>query len=272
MISWVKIICMGLMHNALGLLDQIKKYVRPARRLAHYTVNGNRVTIMHRGTHADLGVLSQCFDLNQYDIWDNRGVYRTHVQAFYRRVVNAGKIPLIVDCGANIGASSLWFTNYFPESHIIAIEPALDNLELLRLNCSQRNIEIRAAAIGPHDGSTFLFDPGEGEWGYRTDDISDLGYKVPVLSIETLLSEMCPDRFEPFILKIDIEGAEKSLFAGKTAAIDKFPIIIAEPHDWLFPGEQTASSLFRFHVDTKRDFSYHQENVFSISYRRLLEE
>ena len=37
---------------------------------------------------------------------------------------------LIMDCGANVGYSSLWFLNRYPGAHMIAIEPDAGNFKL----------------------------------------------------------------------------------------------------------------------------------------------
>jgi len=73
----------------------------------------------------------------------------------------------------------------------------------------------------------------------------------------------------PFILKIDIEGAEKELFDHSLEIIAAFPLIIFEPHDFYMPGARTASPFFRFHAETGRDFAFHYENIFSMNMNSL---
>jgi len=228
------------------------------------------ITIHHRGTGADLGVIRQCFEQGQYEIPEHRARYGSHADHFCRSVLAAGRTPLIVDCGANIGASVLWFAARYPGAHLVAIEPAADNFALLRRNCAGTTSDLRAAAVGPNDGMTLLYDPGEGAWGYRTGVDAAGGYEVAMLSLATILAENPASRYEPFILKIDIEGGEKELFSGDWTVIDRFPVLVIEPHDWILPGTQVASGFFRFHSNTDRDFAYRGENVFSLSYRRLV--
>jgi FkbM family methyltransferase len=38
-----------------------------------------------------------------------------------------GQTPLILDLGANIGASAVWFAVRYPAAHIVAFEPHPDN-------------------------------------------------------------------------------------------------------------------------------------------------
>lgn len=231
--------------------------------------NGQAFSIAHRGTGADLGAIAQCFDQQQYEIPPARAGYREKADAYYGALLAAGRIPLILDCGANIGASALWFHARYPKAHIVAVEPARDNVALLRQNLAGHPIDARAAAIGATDGSTRLSDPGEGAWGYRTGEDAEGGYEVPLVAIATLLAETSLDRFEPFLLKLDIEGAERTLFDADTSPAARFPVIAIEIHDWLFPGERTASGFFRFHAAAGRDFLFHAENVFSLDHPRL---
>jgi hypothetical protein len=50
----------------------------------------------------------------------------------------------------------------------------------------------------------------------------------------------------PFIIKIDIEGFEKELFANNTKWIERSQVVIIEPHDWMTPG---TSRSFRLAMD-----------------------
>jgi FkbM family methyltransferase len=46
----------------------------------------------------------------------------------------SGVQPLIIDCGANIGLSTIWHARQFPEARIIAVEPGQSNLEIAAKN------------------------------------------------------------------------------------------------------------------------------------------
>ena len=190
------------------------------------------------------------------------GAHGALIERIYREIVASGKKPLIVDCGANIGASVLWFTARYPEAHIVAFEPSPVNFALLRNNCSGYDIDLRQAGIGPVDSNAWMSDP-DGGMGCRTNDSHD-GIGIEIISLETLLSTKPASGYSPFLLKVDIEGAEKSLFTGPASVLDKFPLIIMEPHDWLFPGQQTSVEFFRFHAQAGREFTMHNENIASI--------
>jgi FkbM family methyltransferase len=215
----------------------------------------------------DALAIRQCFDELQYDMPD--GAQGAAVKKTYQAIVASGRKPLIIDCGANIGASVRWFAMWYPEAHVIAIEPAPDNFALLRQNTKGLDVDVRHAAIGASDGVAFLVNPrgGDAEMAWQvTSEPSELS--VQVLSVKTLLAEKPIDRYVPFLLKIDIEGGEKALFAGDTSAIDLFPLIMMEPHDWMCPGEMVSREFFRFHVDAGREFAMKHENVASLALHR----
>jgi hypothetical protein len=46
------------------------------------------------------------------------------------------------------------------------------------------------------------------------------------------------------IVKVDIEGGEEALFRSNIDWLDRTDLLIAETHDWLFPGQGTSRTLF----------------------------
>ena len=100
---------------------------------------------------------------------------------------------------------------------------------------------------------------------YQTNTDNE-GIDIEMVSVGTLLASKPPSAYSPFLLKLDIEGAEKALFAGDTSVINQFPLIIIEPHDWLLPGQQTSVEFFRFHAASGREFQMKHENIASIAH------
>jgi hypothetical protein len=80
-----------------------------------------------------------------------------------------------------------------------------------------------------------------------------------------MLSE---DRYRsctPFVVKIDIEGCEDDVFADNLEWIDRFPVIMIELHDWLFPGEARSRAFLDAVSARNRDFLICGETVISIA-------
>jgi FkbM family methyltransferase len=212
-----------------------------------------------RWSGSDVVAIRQCFMQRQYDM--PLGPEGVTLQRVYDAIIASGRQPLIVDCGANIGASVAWFSARYPQAHIIAIEPGPDNFELLRHNTSSLDVDLHEAGIAPSDGTAYL-SLGD-DMGHRTND--EAGLPIQMISLRTLLDHKPSSRYTPFLIKIDIEGAEQPLFSGDTASFDLFPLILLEPHDWMFPGKLTSQPFFRYHAAAGREFCMNHENVGSLA-------
>ena len=73
----------------------------------------------------------------------------------------AGRRPVIVDGGANIGLFARDAAQRFPEARVIAVEPDAANLALARENgAGLANLDFVEAGLGPTDGRIWLQNPG----------------------------------------------------------------------------------------------------------------
>lgn len=61
-------------------------------------------------------------------------IRQTLVAREHEPVSRLGALRLIVDCGANIGASAACLLSYYPSATLIAIEPDADNFAVLEKN------------------------------------------------------------------------------------------------------------------------------------------
>ncbi len=127
----------------------------------------------------------------------------------------------IIDVGANIGLASIYFANKFPRARIISIEPELSNFQLLERNTDpyERIIPVRGA-LWDEEAELQLVDPGNGEWGYITqqsdredEHLGRLHEQANGLPMKSLLDEFGIERID--ILKVDIEGSEREVFSGR---------------------------------------------------------
>ena len=222
--------------------------------------DGRSRTFAHRGSRADIGVIRQIFVNEEYSL---RRLRRCHeITERDRSIIAAGSTPLIVDAGANIGASVVYWGLNYPQSKIVAIEPNADNVNLLRANSENLNVQIHHAAIGSRNGCAHLIDPGEGEWGYRTEP-NETG-ETPVISMENIMAANSDLEYINFIAKIDIEGGEKDLFSEETKWVDSFDVLIIELHDWMLPRRGTSRNFLHCISQLDRDFVHIGENIFSI--------
>lgn len=234
-------------------MQQLKKF-------ALTLLDGRKREFHYRETTADNGVIRQILKNGDYSF--KRLRRGSELIEKYSRIVTQGKKPLILDAGANIGASVVWFQNEFPDSHVLAFEPDTDNFELLVKNTQFLNVDLRLAALGSMDGRASIVNPEADAWGFRT-EIDDAG-KVQLISISRTIGEEKAKNCEPFIVKIDIEGGEDNLFANSTSWVEDFPVLIIELHDWLFPRKGTSRNFLKAISKLDRDFVHLGENIFSI--------
>jgi FkbM family methyltransferase len=182
--------------------------------------------------------------------------------AHYQAVVDAGKTPLILDCGGNIGLAAKYFSENFDAARILCIEPEAKNIDLARKNNPSGNVELLHNAVGSEAGWGTIIDPGLGNNAFRIDTAHQGTTKI--VSINELIAQYDDSAYSPFIAKIDIEGFEDELFSRNTEWIEKFPLLIIELHDWMLPKSKSASNFLRAIAPLDRDFILRGENVFSI--------
>jgi FkbM family methyltransferase len=222
-----------------------------------FAVAGGEAAIRYRAHEVgDWGAVYQVFHCQDYrvDMWPQgkalAGFYAVHAP---------NKQPVIIDAGANIGASCVYFSTAYPESLVIAIEPEKNNCQLLRLNCRGRRVEVHEAALGNTPGKLFLQDPGHSSWGFRVGEQGS--YPVDVVTVDQLLAKLSDDQM-PFILKIDIEGGEQSLFERECEWLTRFPLVVIELHDWMLPGTGSSNNFLRSLSKFNFDILQRGENMF----------
>ncbi len=128
--------------------------------------------------------------------------------------------PLIIDAGAHIGLTTLYFKKIFPESHIIAIEPNPHILPLLKENIAQNGlteVEVIPFALSEETGTKNLFiDETKDQW-WSTASFHDGAWNQQQTSkpIEVETAPLSDYLTEPVdFLKMDIEGAETAVLAA----------------------------------------------------------
>jgi FkbM family methyltransferase len=148
----------------------------------------------------------------------------------------------IVDAGANIGLTSIYFANKYPEAKIFAIEPEQSNFELLKKNVAPYpNVTPIQAALWHKNEEINLIDPGLGKWGFMTDVKNssenlpgDTCHVVMGMTIEKIMKDYNLSNID--ILKVDIEGAEREVFGDTSPWIKKVDSLVVELHERMKTG------------------------------------
>jgi len=141
----------------------------------------------------------------------------------------ADDVKSILDLGANIGDSTRYFAQAFPDAKIVAVEPDEGNFAVCQKNVSllpaKQRIGCFQCFIGATRGSAEI-DRSEGEWSYRRAGVATGTKLVRVITMEDLLPEFGSRGVD--LLKCDIEGGERDLFENCSGWINKVRYIVIE--------------------------------------------
>jgi FkbM family methyltransferase len=211
--------------HALGLRGwlQLQAHLRSPRLAAAF---GHRLwpktaahPVRYRPGESDLTVFWQIFLEREYSSLDD--------------VRDPG---LIVDCGANVGYSSVYFLSRFPFATVIALEPDDGNFALLRENTAPfgSRAKLLQAAVWSRPCRLAFAEDGyrNGQaWAIQVRESAEPGKAaIPAIDLGTVLRDSGHDRIS--ILKVDIERAELEVFGpGCREWLDRCDNIVVELHD-----------------------------------------
>lgn len=144
-------------------------------------------------------------------------------------------VRTVLDIGANIGITALYFSLLYPNARIYAFEPSPDNFTVLQknaANCSR--IRVFNFGLGSENASLELYasDNPLNFGGYSLHATgSDTSRKtsIAVRAVADVLRELDLDRID--VVKVDTEGAEWDIltaFPGE--ALERVQLIVGELH------------------------------------------
>lgn len=165
--------------------------------------------------------------------------------------------PVIIDAGAHIGMSTLYFKKLYPFAEIIAIEPLVQNIALLRENILQNGLSdttVIEKALSDEPGNIQLyFDNTDAEW-FSTAGAYDGAWNKQQISthtsVETLtLSSLLSTKETIDFLKMDIEGMESVVLFEAKQYLSRIKHFIIEYHPTPDQDLGVLTELLREHFD-----------------------
>lgn len=165
---------------------------------------------------SDMPVFRQVFIDRQYDIIENIDT----------------NVCEIIDAGANIGLTSIFFIKKYPFARIYAIEPEIKNFQLMVKNTQKyNNIFCIKGALWDKDTPINLVSCDAENWGFRTTEAIEnpIDKFIDGYQITTLIKKYEIKHIS--ILKLDVEGAEYEIFGNYKNWIDYVDNIIIELHE-----------------------------------------
>jgi FkbM family methyltransferase len=137
----------------------------------------------------------------------------------------------ILDLGANIGLSAIYFARNYPGSRLACVEPVPENVRLLLRNLKDNAVEaeVIAAAVDAEDGVVAM-ERGRADYGHKIAAAtpSAAWFDVASVSVPSILRRLGWARIG--LLKIDIEGHESALLSDACEWLADVDALCVEYH------------------------------------------
>lgn len=202
----------------------------PAWRLALWNGKTN-IHVRPKGVSADLLIRGNTSDLDVF-----RQIF---IQKEYDCLLDLKNIDLIIDAGANVGYSSVYFLSHFPGCQVVAIEPDPANFSALTINLApyRDRVILRNCGIWSRPAQLAIESNNYRDGRDWTRQVRECAPgeegEITAITIGDILGESGRNRLS--LLKMDIEGAEAVVFAD------------ASYRDWL---SRTDAIAIELHDDT----------------------
>lgn len=167
---------------------------------------------------------------------------------------SANPDPKILDLGANVGLSILFFKKLYPDSEITGLEPDPNIFKCLKKNVHGNgfeDVELINKAVWTKD-TVLNFRADGADGGRVVDNENENIVEIEAIDIRKLLNE---NEFD--FLKMDIEGAEKDVFPACKEYLSNFKHIFIEYHSVIGETQNLSEILnilntqgFRVHINS----------------------
>ncbi len=179
--------------------------------------------------HAPAGVI-RAYNFNNSKIYYSSPSEFLHtlkeifVHEIYKGIYPPGSY--IIDCGANIGLSTIYFKEQCSDAEIIAFEPDTKNFELLAKNIASlnlSNITLRKEAVWIDDAEIDFSDDGTMGSKIELNSVKKTN-PVKAIRLKNLLNKKVN------FLKLDIEGAEYLVLKDIAPELQRVENLFIEYH------------------------------------------
>ncbi|MEO7425750.1 MAG: FkbM family methyltransferase [Fibrobacteria bacterium] len=177
------------------------------------------------------------------------------------RFTSGNRTPYILDCGANIGLSILYFKRLFPEAVIVGFEPDPKIFAALKANVDGfglRGVELVPKAVWSSE-TTLSFSHEGADGGH----IAGPSERKGIIEIKTVRLRDYLDK-PVDLLKMDIEGAECEVLRDCREALKRVERLFVEFHSFAGKGQELQSLLtylneagFRYNIQSTGVLSKH---------------
>ncbi|MGI8950682.1 MAG: FkbM family methyltransferase [Chitinophagaceae bacterium] len=233
-----------------GAMHRIKKFsVRDKRKISRW----NRILIKHQ----QLGKINSFQFKNEKINYVNPGEFLFGFNEIFEDEIYKIKFsvdnPFVIDCGANIGLSVLYFKMIYPKSKIIAFEPDAKNFELLQQNIKSFNLKdvtIFQSAVWIKNGSLFF----ENKASQASRIVTSINESENYVEVNTVRLKDVLQKQKVDLLKIDIEGAEYDILKDCSDALSLVDNLFVEYHGAI---NEQNKLLELLNIVVKQNFNFY---------------
>lgn len=140
----------------------------------------------------------------------------------------------ILDLGSNTGLTAVYFGRQYPNAQLACVEPVPDNLRVLHRNLDLNGIRatVIPAAADVEDGKVSMTLDAM-DYGHRiagaNERAAGASIEVASVSVPTIMERLGWERIG--LLKVDIEGHERLLFARNCDWLNRIDSMCIECHE-----------------------------------------
>jgi len=205
------------------------------------------------------------FGKKSIEIVDSASTIAMHLEIFDHQIYRFwthSKRPFIIDCGANIGLSIIYFKKLYPNAKIIGFEPDNKVFNTLKKNIDflqLEDVQIRNEAVWIENGAMSFYNEGA--------DGGRLLYEKSTNNVKTIRLRNFLSQPIDF-LKVDIEGAEVEVIEDCSDLLKNVSNIFIEFHSFI-NREQRIHKILG--ILNENNFRYYIRNEGVVSRRPFID-
>jgi FkbM family methyltransferase len=184
------------------------------------------------------------------------GLKEIFVDEIYKVKKFSSQNPVVIDCGANIGLASIYFSKVY-NANVYAYEADPEIFECLIKNVANLSLQEKVFAFNKavwvnNQGVDFDIEGGySGQIKKGGHELVKKTIRVPSIRLRKIISDF--DHID--FLKIDIEGAENQAILDCAGILNKIDYIFIEWHSYAADSQMLGDILnllktegFRYHI------------------------
>ena len=214
MINKLKMVFRIFFPKKKSIESSLSYSIKNNKKIKHYHIKdgvyylklfSGSTVLCRNHNFSDYDVFNQIFNYEEYEIIN--GLFK--LNGFYDNEI------IIIDAGANVGYSSLFFLEKHVATKIFGIEPSKENIKIFKsnvdLNNFQDNVFLYQCALSEKQNTFFTinkdFRDGK-DWSLSTEE--NQAGAIEGITINEIINQHQLKVIS--LLKIDIEGAERFIF------------------------------------------------------------